>query len=632
MKTKRLFFALSLSSLLIAGTAAAFGSAKQQKNARVTAATDIGAVTISEVRNVISNATAMYLLPTQNYSLPDSWDYPYTPVGDSDGVFVNGVKQSGAVLKYAGTGSAYITFYYGLPTPAIDGDVVEFKGTFATESDGGYTFSIDFTAQRFGTMWVHELEDYDTVSLADANMPDYTSASIINTDDMGGDYAYTTDRYALPTRKGYFGLTNDTGSYAFQFNYQKTATATGWFHVLIGGRGPLWNAGHFMDFMFLDNWADTGHAMIKEYTGKGNYWEADQVQATDAIPLGWNVGQVNLLEMGLIKVKGSSQRLVFFKVNGTVKYGEYWTLAASGEMTTKVTLQYSNTDARVTNSLDIVAKEKLHYSSDTSTVINLSLDNDICPAIHNWSDFFMSVSKDGLKLNGVAFGNENWNYFKKTGSTGLYLDLSAAGVNAISAGDILYIGGVFKTAKILETVDGVNVLALYKVVFVDSYFTYNGTSWVQLYEAKDFAKDLLKMTMSICTGGDANNHDALATVWATLAGANYYGLLNAEDKETIQIVEADPTIVVPSTESGIDAMDNDDAICAAMYRYDYCTAKYSLTNFVTGRSLSVSFSRINIFNNASVDTESMTVVIIVAAIVLISAAGFFWFCKRKQNR
>ena len=627
MKFKKIFPIVICSALLAGGSLFAIQGVSNQAQ-KANAETDVGTVTVASVRNNAGDHfdANIYLVLNETTALPDSWDYAYTAVGEDSGVFINGEKQNGAVVKHANGND----IQYGLPRALSDNDLVEFKGTFATTSDGGYRFSIDYATQRFGGDWILPLEDYDVVSLADANLPDFASGAAINTDDMGGDYTYTTDRYALPTRKGYLGLTNETGSYAFQFGYQKTTAGTdGWFHVLIGGRGPLWNSGHFIDFGILDIWNPAvGHALIKEMKGNGNNWSADQLQASDAIALNWNEGERNILEMGLIKVKNSSQHFVFFKSNGELKFSDYWTLD-SDPMTTKVTMQYAFTDATVTNTVEPTSI-KLHTNG---AMTGLYIDNDVCPAIHNWDDFFMSVSKDGLKLNGVAFGNDKWNYFKKTGATGLYLDLAGAGAGStFEAGDIIYIGGMFKTAKIVDE----NVRVLYKINFADNYFEYTGTEWREVdpdYTAADFAKDLLKQTLAICTGEGGDNGAALTTVWATLAGANYYGKLVNSERADMAIEPGDKTIVVPATSAGVDEMSDGDALAAAMYRYDYCTLKYSLTNFIVGRTPSLASADIRIINTT---TDVNVVLLITTSIILVSASLFvvlhFVSRKRKQDR
>lgn len=624
MKFKKIFPIVICSALLAGGSLLAIQGVSRQAQ-KANAETDVGTVTVASVRNNAGDHfdINIYLVLNETTALPDSWDYAYTAVGEDSGVFINGEKQNGAIVKHANGND----IQYGLPRALNENEVVEFKGTFATESGGGYRFSIDYATQRFGGDWILPLEDYDVVSLADANLPDFASGAAINTDDMGEDYTYTTDRYALPTRKGFFGLTNDTGSYAFQMGYQKTATGTGWFHVLIGGMGPLWNSGHFIDYGFLDSWADTGHALIKEMKGKGNNWEADSLQDSDAIPLGWTVGERNILEMGLIKVKDSSEHLVFFKVNGALKYSGYWTLD-DGQMSTKVTFQYGGTDAAVTNTVEPTSV-KLHTNG---AMTGLYIDNDVCPAIHNWDDFFMSVSKDGLKLNGVAFGNDKWNYFKKTSATGLYLDLAGAGAGStFEAGDTIYIGGMFKAARIIN-----DVRVLFKIVIADSYFEYTGTEWREIdvnYTAVDFAKDLLKQTLTICTGEGGNNKDALTTVWGTLSGANYYGKLSSSEMADLASESGDSTIVVPTTAAEVDAMSDGDALAAGLYRYDYCTLKYSLTNFIDGRTPSLASSEMRVINT----TTNVNVVLLITISAIVVGASLFVVLhfvsrKRKQDR
>ena len=631
MKVNKFLTTVALSSLLIAGALFVGQSAKGQEVKRAKATTDIGTITVSEVRNAISNATTLYLLPTQNYGLPDSWDYGYTGVGEEDGMFINGVKCAGGVLKYAGTGSAYITFYVGLPSAAVEGDLIEFKGTFSSAASG-YSFTMDFATERFGETWVNDLEDYDVVSLADANMPDFSSGAAINTDDMGSDYNYVTDPAGLPKQKGFLGLTNNTGSYAFQFNYRKTATGTGWFHVLIGGQGPLWKTGHFIDFGFLDSWADTGHAQIKEMKGNGNNWAADELHATGAIALGWNVGETNLLEMGLIKSKGSSQYYVFFKVNGALKFGEYWTLDSEADgMTTKVTLQYAGTDATVSNSITPESTKVVSAGTwvSDSNQLYFNLEKDSCPAVNNWTDYFMSVDGTGLKLNGSAIGVSNWNYFKKTGSTQFFLALGDLGITPV-AGDVLYVGGMFKTAR---TVNGVKVL--FKTNFAATYFEFTGSSWMVFnpdYSIADFSIDLLKVTLPICSAKDDGNHDALASAWATLSGSSYYGKLTLDQKTALGAAIADPSVVVPSTAEEIEDMLPEEAVGAAMYRYDCCTGKYNLTNFISGRSISYNHSILILISKDMSNKLPQILAIVISATLIIGAAGSYFIFKKKKEK
>ena len=308
MNKKKLITIFACSSLLLGGgTLLAVQSAS--KNAKqVKAATDVGEIAVSEVRNAISSASVIYLLPTQNYSLPDTWGIHYTAAADDEGVFINGEKQNGAQLVYASTGSAFVTFYYGLPAAAVDGDVVEFKGTFASDGEDEYTFSIYYAAQRFADQWVHKLEDFDTLSLADANMPDFEDVAINTEDDAN--YAYTSDPSALPMKNGYFGLTNDTGSYAFQFSFTKTVQSAGFVEFRIGGSGS-WGTGHFIMYKFSNEWSTRGCAFVKEYQGTGDIWSPTELQGSpEFVPE--LTDSENIIEFGAIKVAGSSKYFMFF--------------------------------------------------------------------------------------------------------------------------------------------------------------------------------------------------------------------------------------------------------------------------------------------------------------------------------
>ena len=632
MRLKKYFAVFALAAVMGFGAAlfvSQSASPKQVKQARAT--TDIGEIAVSEVRNAISTDSNIYLLPTQNYELPDSWDHAYTGVGEEDGIFINGVKQAGA-LKYAGTGSAYITFHYALPSAATEGDVVEFKGAFASATSG-YSFTMNYSTQRLGDKWVQVLENYDIVSLADANMPDFVNISSLETSQS--EYAYVTDPAGLPKQKGFFGLTNSTGSYAFQFNMTKSVQGGGWFNIMIGGSGTLRSSGHFLEFRFLDNWAVSGHAYVFEMSGNGDNWNSDIIQRTpedSPIPLAFKeIGQENTIELGAIKVKNSNTHYVYIKTNGIINWGEYWTLAEAG-MTTKVCMQYNGNGSpsiSLTNSIE-PASVRLTYSSyvPEARQLYLNMENDICPAVNNWDDYFKSVDGDGLKLNGSSVGADKWNYFKKTGAAQMFLALGDIGITPVS-GDILYVGGIFKAAR---TVNGVKVL--FKVNFAESYFEFNGTEWHRFnpnYEAADFAKDLLKLTRTICAESSENNHDALVTVWGTLADADHFDSLAIDEKDNLISGVRDETIVVPATEQGIEEMLPEEAIGAALYRYDYCTVKYSLTNFITGRSTAGAYVPGSLPVLQATVNESSTIAIVVISLVGLTAACFILFRKRKHQ-
>ena len=94
----------------------------------------------------------------------------------------------------------------------------------------------------------------------------------------------------------------------------------------------------------------------------------------------------------------------------------------------------------------------------------------------------------------------------------------------------------------------------------------------------------------------------------------------------------DSTIVVPLTELEIDAMSDSDAIAAAMYRYEYCTAKYSLDAFISGRTITLSNTGITVFKASS--NIDASIIIICAVTLSLCAFGIcaFYLRKRKEDR
>lgn len=149
------------------------------------------------------------------------------------------------------------------------------------------------------------------------------------------------------------------------------------------------------------------------------------------------------------------------------------------------------------------------------------------------------------------------------------------------------------------------------------------------YHAADFAKDLLKATRAICAANDEGNGSALTSVWTTLAGADYWLKIEAAGEDgTFTGGTPDSSIVVPNTDAGIDEMTDADAIAAALYRYDWCTAKYSLTNFM-GRTLSVSFSRATF---PVAEQNNTAIIVIVVSMISLTAVGGFLFLKKRKEQ
>lgn len=153
------------------------------------------------------------------------------------------------------------------------------------------------------------------------------------------------------------------------------------------------------------------------------------------------------------------------------------------------------------------------------------------------------------------------------------------------------------------------------------------------YTQYDFARDLLKLTKGVCNSsydGVTSNKSALVSIWSTLDGAEYYGKLTGEHLSAVVSGTANKNIEVPATNDGIDAMSDANALAAALYRYDYCTAKYELDEFIDGRTLSVSFSRYNAVGFVNENNNSTAIIITVIATVSLITVGAYFLLKKKH--
>ena len=625
MKLQKFFTTFALTGFLMAGALVSLGSAQKSREVK---ATDVGEVAIEEIyitKDTI-NPNAFYLLPVDAVEgLTTDWGVAYTAAAEDEGIFINGVKQATALIKYVQYESA--TFYCELGKNAVDGDEIEVRGTF---SKGSNSFAINYVVERFGNTWVNDLEDYDVISLKDANMPDFEYVAINTEDAAGYGYiAYDKDNphYAkkyIPKRKGIFGYTNETQSFAFEFNFEVNGTMSSWFEVRIGASGG-WDVGHYLHFALGNQWNE-GVVIGKE--------------CVDGAVCGTNTKEVRsdisdgerLLSMGSIKLKGSENKyFVFFKNNGVVALGEYWDLASTYR-STKVSIYHNQADVKITNAVTPVENKFNLSTSSTASAIYFNTEKDVLPFVNSWADYFIPQSADGFTYNGEDASVDKLNYFKKVGATvnAFFLGFGDLGITP-ATGDMFHLGGIFKMARYKGEE---KITVVYKVVIEDCDFQFDGEAWHAInpnYEASDFAKDLLKLTLPVCSASDDNNHDALVIVWATLADANHYDALVIDEKETLADAEGDKTIVVPSTVEGIEEMLPVEAIGAAMYRYDVLTAKYSLSNFIDGRPDVPNSS--SYYNNVITTNESNNIFIIVAiiSVVSISLLSVLIIKKRKQK-
>lgn len=139
------------------------------------------------------------------------------------------------------------------------------------------------------------------------------------------------------------------------------------------------------------------------------------------------------------------------------------------------------------------------------------------------------------------------------------------------------------------------------------------------YTAEIFAQDLLDQTDAVCTGyeeGD-NNHDALVAIWSNLASNDKYPSLPSAEKTKLAEAERD--------ESGT-------VVEQAMARYDFLTGKYSLSNFINGRTPIVpAGSYVPSYENNLSSSSSITIIVIVAVASMTLLGVTLVIRKRKMN-
>lgn len=134
------------------------------------------------------------------------------------------------------------------------------------------------------------------------------------------------------------------------------------------------------------------------------------------------------------------------------------------------------------------------------------------------------------------------------------------------------------------------------------------------YTAEDFAQDLLDQTDAVCTGwkeGD-NNHDAIEAIWSNLASNDKYPSLPSAEKTKLAEAERN--------ESG-------DVVERAMARYDYLTGKYSLTNFINGRTPVVIANQMSF----ELGNNSMAIIIVLASVSGLIVVGTLLILKKKKH-
>jgi len=143
------------------------------------------------------------------------------------------------------------------------------------------------------------------------------------------------------------------------------------------------------------------------------------------------------------------------------------------------------------------------------------------------------------------------------------------------------------------------------------------------YTAEEFAADLIQQTDAICVNyvdGKSSYSEfkvALEAVWSDLASDDKYPSLPQDQKDLLTEAERD--------ESGT-------VVEQAMARYDFLTGKYSLSNFINGRTPIVpAGSYLPSYENNLSSSSSITIIVIVAVASMTLLGVTLVIRKRKMN-
>ena len=322
-------------------------------------------------------------------------------------------------------------------------------------------------------------------------------------------------------------------------------------------------------------------------------------------------GAYGMMVYGSHDVSGYTEGETYLTVTGTLKNYNY--------------LYEINNDSSLDFDVLTDATRKSHVGTPSTYVVTGSESS---------STLYLANRKTSLSGTVYSIGGNTTAGTKATSGSNNTVLVTVGGNNVI-----LYIKSAQATT---DVADKIEVGEPITVEGFTTYFKSNNVATFEVmftgivdvdanYHTADFAKDLLKMTKGLCNSsydGVTNNGSALTSIWTTLAGADYWLKVEANGEESSLINGTpDSTIVVPATDELIEAMSDADAIAAALYRYDYCTAKYSLTNFMS-RTLTVSFSNRMAIMPTEASTAAAMVVVVVSAISVTAIGGFFLLKKK----
>ncbi|MDY4819468.1 MAG: Ig-like domain-containing protein [Bacilli bacterium] len=217
----------------------------------------------------------------------------------------------------------------------------------------------------------------------------------------------------------------------------------------------------------------------------------------------------------------------------------------------------------------------------------------------NMSSTFTSQIVKSIKFTTAAYGSD-------TGTLNVTLSSGESTSITPSDGETIY---ELVTPSSISTIKFET--STKRAVLSAISFTYQETG---SYSASDFANDLLALTNDICLDSKNNNwkdvSSSLTSAWTTLQDSDHYQKLSVDEKAIL--------INTTANEAGT-------TIEQAMNRYDHIVARYDLTNFISGRTIS---TRIN--NFMVMDSHTFMPIVVIISLASISLIGFFYLKKRND--
>lgn len=412
----------------------------------------------------------------------------------------------------------------------------------------------------------------------------------------------------------------------YQYDNFKLSLGSTVLHTGTGTKG----SGDPVVFEITPSTPSTDDVKIEHYSGTGSY-----TQKLYSVELYFKIGS-DVVHPSSVSLNSESGNVYI----GKTRQLSATVLPADADDKT-VSWSSSDTSVATVDSTGLVSGVAAGSTTITATTTDGGLTATFTATVktlsYGTSDSPLSVeeAREVLEINGSSASSEQLyirgtvyssNYDSTKGYT-IWLKSSDGTTNKYFE--------VFKAAldsSITDDYTASNALKDYVITARGYGMVYSGTTYeltpansvnpsvlVANLSLDSFCEAIISETKSTCDAYVDGETDfdtqkaTLTTIWSSLELK--YNKLSSQDKIDIVSINAD--------KSGNDQE-------KAMARYDFLTAKYSLTNFITGRTPVLSVGS-NVVNFVNTNTNSSTTIIIVVALTSITSIGVLLVIKRKRS-